>query len=52
MALSELEEICSNLEHASVSLTEYISALSALAADAAEPEDAPAGVDPKPKAAP
>ncbi len=40
-ALSELEEICSNLEHASSSLTEYVSGLSALAADSAAVEQHP-----------
>ncbi len=46
-SLFVLEEICSNLELASASLTEYISALTELAANSAEPPHAPPSVDPK-----
>lgn len=40
-ALSDLEDICSNLKHASSSLTEYVSGLSVLADDSAAVEQAP-----------
>ena len=52
--LSDLGEICSNLEHASSGLTEYVSTLSRLASDSAEPEGPlpPAGEKRKSKAVP